>query len=235
MSDNDDVELGAMFRAAASDPGAPPPRFDHDSVVSASRRVTIRRRAAVAGSAIVLLAVAGVGAAVALPASLRGGDATVAAPLLAPEHAAGPEARQDSAPGADDAGQGAAASTAAGTRPLGPGTTECADRQDPALRALVEQVLPDVRDASEAAITMECRPGGERGVNVEVGDGGATGLLSVQYLPPGTTVALAEGAVSAPTASGGTVIVSSRPADAGAPAPFEDRLTSVADFLAPRL
>ncbi|WP_433277792.1 hypothetical protein ACQPZA_01855 [Pseudonocardia xinjiangensis] len=235
MSDNDDEELGALFRAAASDPGAPAPRFDHDSVVSASRRATVRRRVAVAGSAVVLLAVAGVGAAVTLPGSLRGDDTTVAAPMLAPAPAAAPGARQDAAPGADARAEGAAPPLGPVGRPLGPGTTECADRQDPALRTLVEEVLPAVRDASEAATTMECRPRGERGVNVEIDDGGATGLLAVQYLPPGTIVALVPGAVSAPTASGGTVIVSSRPAEVGAPAPFEDRLTSVADFLAPRL
>jgi hypothetical protein len=237
MSDNDDEELGALFRAAASEPGAPPPRFDHDSVVSASRRATVRRRVVMAGSAVVLLALAGVGAAVAMPGSLRGDDTTVAAPMPAPAPApaAGPEARQDAAPGADARAEGAAPPADPVARPLGPGTTECADRQDPALRMLVEQVLPAVRDASEAATTMECRPGGERGISVEIGDGGAAGLLAVQYLPPGTVAALVPGAVSAPTASGGTVIVSSRPAEVGAPAPFEDRLTSVADFLAPRL
>ena len=52
--------------------------------------------------------------------------------------------------------------------PLGPGTGECADRQDPALRALVEQALPEVVGAREAATTLECRPGGERGVALEV-------------------------------------------------------------------
>src|SRR5919107_1685977 len=79
-----------------------------------------------------------------------------------------------------------------GPAPLGPGTTECADRQDPALRALVERFLPDAGGAPEAATTTECRPGGERGVNLEVRDGPTAGLLTVQYLPPGTPARVAE-------------------------------------------
>jgi hypothetical protein len=239
MTDVDDEELGALFRAAASDSAAPSPGFDHQAVVTASRRVTARRRAALTGGAIVLFAVVGVGAAVALPGSTGGGDtSTAAAPMLAPEHAQ-PDARQGAGP--PDAAEGAPGavdvpeSSAAGGPPLGPGTTECADRQDPALRGLVEQVLPEVVGAPEGATTMECRPGGERGVNVEVRDGGAAGLLTVQYLPPGTVVSLAEGALSAPTASGGTVVVSSRADEAGAPAPLESRLQDAVSFLAPRL
>ncbi len=119
--------------------------------------------------------------------------------------------------------------------PLGPGLRECADRQDPALRALVEQVLPEVADAPEAATTTECRPGGERGVALEVRDGASAGLLSVTYLPPGTAVAPAPGARAAPTASGGTVLVAARADRADGAPPFADRLDAVAAYLAPRL
>jgi hypothetical protein len=236
MTDVDDRELGALFRAAASDSGAPPPRFDHDSVVSASRRAAARRRAALAGGAVALFAVVGVGAAIGLPSSPGHDSSTVAAPMLAPNPAAQPDARLDPGPPADaGSGQAAAEAAGAGAPPLGPGTAECADRQDRALRTIVEQVLPGVAGAPEAATTMECRPRGERGINVEASDGGAVGLLSVQYLPPGTVVALVPGAVSAPTASGGTVIVSSRASEEGAPAPFAGRLESTVAFLAPRL
>jgi hypothetical protein len=232
MTDVDDEELGALFRAAASDSGAPPPRFDHDSVVNASRRAAARRRAALAGGVVALFAVVGVVATIALPASPDRDASTVAAPMLAPN----PGARLDAGPAADaGSGQAAAEAAGAGARPLGPGTAECADRQDPALRTIVEEVLPGVAGAPEAATTMECRPRGERGINVEVSDGGAVGLLSVQYLPPGVIVALVPGAVSAPTVSGGTVIVSSRASEPGAPPPFADRLESTAAFLAPRL
>lgn len=230
MTDLDDERLGALFRAAASDGPSPP--FDHGDVVAASRRITARRRAAVAGGALALLAVAGVGAAVVRPGSLdRDSASTVAVPMAAPETdgVAAPEAAAGSveAPLRDVA-------PLRGT-PLGPGTGECADRQDPALRAYVEQVLPEVAGAPEAATTEECRPGGERGVSLEVDDHGAAGLLTVQYLPPGTEAAIVPGAVSAPTASGGTVIVSTRAGAPDDPAPFADRLDTAAAFLAPRL
>ena len=120
-------------------------------------------------------------------------------------------------------------------KPLGPGTAECADRQDPALRAIVEEYLPEAIGAPEAAITMECRPPGERGVNLEVHDGAKAGLLTVQYLPPGTAPKPVEGAVAAPTASGGTVVVSTRGDGPDAPAPFADRLDALVAQLAPRL
>jgi hypothetical protein len=100
---------------------------------------------------------------------------------------------------------------------------------------LVEQVLPEVAGAPEAAVTLECRPGGERGLALEVRDGGAAGVLSATYLPPGTADAAPPGAVTAPTASGGTVVVSSRPERGGEPAPFADRLGAVIAHLAPRL
>jgi hypothetical protein len=119
--------------------------------------------------------------------------------------------------------------------PLGPGTGECADRQDPALRALVAQVLPEVAGAREAATTTECRPGGERGLALEVRDGASAGLLTVTSLPAGQAVRADDGARTAPTASGGTVLVASRSTRAGDPAPFADRLDAVLAHLAPRL
>jgi hypothetical protein len=242
MTDVDDERLGALFRAAASDSAAPAPGFDHEAVVRASRRITVRRRAAVTVGGLALFALAGIGGAVVLPGtSGNGGDAaTVAAPMIAPEappedsraqRGPQPPAAAEGAPGVAPAPEAAAV----GGPPLGPGTTECADRQDPALRALVEEFLPEVVGAPEAAITMECRPRGERGVNMEVRDGAATGLLTVQYLPPGAQPEHVEGAVVAPTASGGTVVVSSRGERADAPAPFADRLDSLATHLSPRL
>ena len=78
---------------------------------------------------------------------------------------------------------------------------------------------------------MECRPGGERGVALETG----SGVLTVSYLPQGSAGPFSDGARTAPTASGGTVVVSSRATRSGDPAPFADRLDSVAAYLAPRL
>jgi hypothetical protein len=243
----DDERLAALFRAAATDTAAPPPRFDRDDVVAASRRITARRRSAMAGGALTVLAVLGIGAVVAIPGSSRDdATSTAAAPFAAsgqagPGDAAAPDgaAPELAAPvppaGGADVPQALRGVPPFTGTPLGPGTAECADRQDPALRAFVEQVLPEVVGAPEAATTMECRPGGERGVNVEVRDGDAAGLLTVQYLPPGVIVSLVSGAVSAPTASGGTVVVYSRPAETGAPVPFAGRVDTAAAFLAPRL
>ena len=115
--------------------------------------------------------------------------------------------------------------------PLGPGTGECANRQDPELRALVEQALPEVVGVPEAATTLECRPGGERGVALEAGGG----VFVVTYRPPGAVAQLPDGARARGTASSGTVVVSSRADRAGDQAPFADRLDAVAAYLAPRL
>jgi hypothetical protein len=237
----DDERLESLFRAAASDSTAPPPGFDHEAVVRASRRITARRRAAFTIGGLALFAVVGIGGAVVLPGG-GGEGTTVAAPMLAPE---GPSVdsqaqKQVPPPAAIEGGQGSGAlqdrrEAVPAPPPLGPGTTECADRQDPALRALVEQFLPEAVGAPEAATTTECRPGGERGVNLEVRDGAVAGLLTVRYLPPGATGALVDGAVSARTASGGTVIVSTRGDGPGAPAPFADRVATLAGELAPRL
>jgi hypothetical protein len=282
-----DARVTALFRDAAAD--APPPGFDTRDVVAASRRITRRRRSAVAGAALAVLAVAGIG----VTAGLSGGggtDMTTASAAGAPHPAAQDQAAQDQAaqdqaakdpaapggaapdaavPGAARAaapeaaapppvasGEGASAagpqrSDATGPAPapapgagapLGPGTRECADRQDPALRALLEQALPEVAGAPEAVTTMECRPGRERGLALEVHEGATAGVLTVTYLPPGEVVdppGIAEppAAVvrSAPTASGGTVLVASRTERAGDPAPFTGRLDAVVAALAPRL
>ena len=268
VGEADEARIAALFREAAS--GAPPPGFDAAQVAATSRRITRRRRSAVAGAALAVLAVAGVG----VVAGLGGpGEATVtaasgqaadeagqeagagsagdAARAAAPEAAAAPDAGGAAAgapiaPAAPDvavpdatvpdgaAGGGPAPGAAAVPPigiPLGPGTGDCADRQDPALRALVDEALPEVVGAREAATTLECRPGGERGVALEV-DGG---VLTVTYLPPGPVATAPDGAQTASTASGGTLVLASRAERAGDPAPFADRFPAMVAYLAPRL
>jgi hypothetical protein len=231
-----DARLSATFQDAAQD--APPAEFDVAEVLATSRRLTRRRRSALAGAALAVLALAGVG----VTAELAGGSETVAASSARSRNEA------DAAPGARDADraagleaqaapapQAAPYGAAEGESPLGPGMRECADRQDPQLRALVEQVLPAVEGAPEAPTTRECRTGGERGLALEVRDGDRSGVLTVTYLPPGASSDPASGARSAPTASGGTVIVSSRSEEAGDRPPFADRLDKVTAYLAIRL
>jgi hypothetical protein len=239
---NDDERLTALFRDAASDTNAPPPSFGHDDVVATSRRITARRRSA-AVAAAVTIGLVGMGAAIVLPGQLGESPTTAAAPLNAPEAAGQREADEaaDSGAEAGAAGLGSAPAEPPATAPapvpapLGPGRTECADRQDPALRALVEQVLPEVSTAPAAATADVCLPGEQRYLALEVADRGVPGVLSVSYLPPGTIPQLAPGALSAPTASGGTVIVASSTEVADAIAPFADRLPELVEFLAPRL
>ena len=232
----DEKRLTEAFRAAVPDESVPPASFDHADVVRTSRRVTARRRAALAGGGLAVLAVVGIGVAV-LPGSAGGGGSSVAAPAAAPQAppAAAPQSA-DGAPGvaAEDAREAAAAPAP----PLGPGTGECADRQDPALRAIVEQALPEVAGAPEAAVTLECRPGGERGLALHVVDAGVAGLLTVDYLPPGTAPGSPDPdteSATAPTASGGTVTVTARSDEPGALPPYGQRVEELAGFLAPRL
>jgi hypothetical protein len=264
----DDDRLSELFRAAAADT-APPPGFDHQDVLAASRRITARRRSALVGGALAVCAVLGVGvlawpgeqtastvaaadsdaaerAAPApgldpVPAAPAAPDARSAAGADGPQEGAGvPQAGVAAAPdAAGGSGAGAAKAVPPGTpftgTPLGPGSGPCADRQDPALRAYLEQVLPEAVGAPAAPTTDECRPSGERYVAVEVADGPRQGVIGVAYLPPGTAASTVDLAVSAPTASGGTVIVSCGPAGGTVPPPYADRLAAVAGYLAPRL
>jgi hypothetical protein len=245
--DEHEVDPGrvtAAFREAAD--GGPPPAFDHGDVVATSRRLARRRTAAVTGGALAVLLFAGVGAAVAFSggqpevtsAAAPAGDAAGAAPEAAAPAQGRAAPVEPAAPSAGPAAVAAAGPSA----PLGPGDPDCANRQDPALRELLDAALPEVADAPQAAITMECRPGGERGVNLEVVDGTTRGRLTVEYLPPGIQrkYRLVPGGVTAParTASGGTVWVVSSPSavtDPPSTAPFAARLTEVAKALAPRL
>lgn len=232
---DDDERLATLFAAAASEAGAPPTAFDHGDVLAASRRITVRRRTALITGGFAVFALLGIGSAV-LPGSTQEPDATsAAAPAIAPEASSGSD--QADAPagsGGSELSEGLR-SAPTDVAPLGSGTGVCADRQDRALRALVEQAIPEVSGARPGAVTDVCLPGGQRHVTLEVDDTGVAGLLAVAYLPPGTVADPVEGELTAPTASGGTVIVSSRPARPGGPVPFEARLDTAASYLAARL
>jgi hypothetical protein len=227
---SDDERLAALFRDAASDAGAPPPGFGHDEVVAASRRITARRRAsAIAASAVVGLV--GLGAALVLPQQY-GGDAltSAAAPVSAPEAAGGAAADSAGDAAGNSAGSGSGSSDRSGApmlapvAPPAPAAGGCADRHDAGLRALVAQLLPEVAAAPDAPTTGVCLPPTERYLSVEV----AGGVLNVAYLPPGTIPSVVPGALIAPTASGGTVIVDG-------PGALADRLPAVLELLAARL
>ncbi|MBN9102213.1 MULTISPECIES: hypothetical protein [unclassified Pseudonocardia] len=219
---NDD-ELTSLFRDAAS--AVPEAGFDYLDVTRASQRITRRRRVALSSVAAAAVAMAGTGVVVATVRDQGTLTSAASAPAAAPEISSPPVGRSDAA--------------GAGGVPLGPSGAECVDKQDPQLRAVVEQVLPEIIGAPAAAVSTECRAGGGRGVAVEVTDRGVSGVLSVFYSPPDQAPPTFGGAPMAPTASGGTVIASSEaegPTGAtGGPGPFADRLPSVVAYLAPRL
>lgn len=255
--DEQEARIAEAFRDAAAH--APPAAFDAADVVATSRRITRRRRSAVAGAALAVVAVVGFGV-----AGLAGGSGstlTTAAGRAQGESAQGESAQDAAAPGAAAPGaaggaapeaaqepgvapaapapapeqRSAAGSGPSGGAPLGPAPTgRCADYQDPALRVLVEQVLPEVVGAAEGPVAADCSLRGDRGVSLEVRDGAATGVLVVRYVAPGDDRVPTEGR-RRPTASGGTVVAYSWATRGGDPAPFADRLDAVVDFLAPRL
>ncbi|MFC5951236.1 hypothetical protein ACFQH9_23490 [Pseudonocardia lutea] len=234
--ENEDDRLAAAFRAAVQD--APEAGFDHADVLAGSRRVARRRRVLVAGgvAAAAILLAGGVTTGVVLT---RDEAAVTSAAAPAPE-AAAPE---QAGPGAADAAAPRAAvpaPSAPSGAPSGPTSGDCVDPQDPQLRALVDAALPELAGATPAPTTMACRPGGGREVNLEVTDGPRSGLLTVVYTPPGeppAQTATAVGWVSAevPTASGGTVVVTSRGAADSGGVPFADRVRPLAEALGPRL
>src|SRR4051794_29639383 len=204
--ENDDDRLAAAFRAAVQD--TPEAGFDHDDVVAASRRLGRRHRMLVTGgvAAAVIALAGGVTTGVVLT---RDGDTVTSAAAPAPERAGPGSAADAAAPRA-----AAAPSESPSGAPLGPASGDCVDPQDPELRALVDEALPELAGATPAPTTMICRPGGGREVNLDVTDGALTGLFTVVYTPPGEPPAQSATAVGwvtaeAPTASGGTVVVTS--------------------------
>lgn len=238
---NAEERLAAALRAAVAD--VPEAGFDHESVVAGSRRLARRRQVLIGGgvaaAAVALvggIAVAGLGGGGAEPttAAAPAADSARGAQQGAPPVAVLPEAGS----ALQGSGQEYAAPAAP---PLGPSDpTGCTPVQDPALRELVNRLLPEAAGAAEAPTTLECRPGGGREVHLEVGDGEFTGLLSVVYTAPGAELTEWDTPVGwvrsqAPTASGGTVSVTSRAdADSGG-VPFADRVPQLASALAPLL
>ncbi|MFR9804870.1 hypothetical protein ACL02T_21665 [Pseudonocardia sp. RS010] len=237
----------AAERAAVQDP--PVAGSDHADVLAGSRRLARRRRLVTGGVAAAVIALAG-GGATGVVLSRDGGALTLAA---APAHEAAPvpgalqavPAPDGAAP--EQAGRGSAADAAVPRAaaappgdPLGPAAGDCVNPQDPQLRALVDEALPALAAAREAPTTMICRPAGGREVNLEVTDAALTGLFTVVYTPRGeppvqTGTAVGWATAKAPTASGGTVVVTSRGAADSGGVPFADRVPALAEALGPRL
>ena len=252
--------LNDAFRDAASD--APEAGFSVDDVRRESHRIGRRNRMLLTGgiAAAVIVLAGGVTTGVVLTRD-PGAVTSAAAPVDSGQRSNGQGSNGQGSSGPGSSGQGArelgapnaageaplapspggAAESRPGTGPLGPADgQDCVNPQDPALRSLVDSVVPELASAREAPTTMVCRPGGGREVNLEVTDGSLTGLFSVVYTPPGEapaqTGAASNWAMSAvTTASGGQVTVTSRAdADSGG-TPFGRRVESIAEALAPLL
>ena len=249
----DDDRLAELFRAAASDPAAPPPGFDHGtccpppggSPLGAGPALVGRARSRCSPWSVWVRRWRCRTTRRPRPRRPRRPRRTGPAPVDRPRPphrrrppAAGGGRREvpDAAAGAPPSGRCRPGSDSPPrTDPLGPGNGACADRQDPQLRAYLEQVLPGGGrrpgrgqhrrvPARDAALRHRRGAGRPRR--------GCSGCRTCRRARSRTSPA---GAVSATTASGGTVIVHTGPVDGTVPPPFLDRLGAVAGFLAPRL
>ncbi|GEL23788.1 hypothetical protein PSU4_27420 [Pseudonocardia sulfidoxydans NBRC 16205] len=225
MGELSDQDLTDMMRSTGATP--PPAAFGVDDVVRASKKATARRRSAIAGGAAAVVLVLG-GVSVGIAAT--GGGTETAASSVAGDSAGAPNLER---------GDAAVPPNAAAPTVPAPSDTGCVPMQDPGLRALLNEALPAVANAREAAVPMVCKQGGGREVHLEVDDGPAHGLLTVVFTPAGEPVEDGQpvgwARAGSPTASGGYVAVTSvSDSDSGA-IPFESQLATVASALAPRL
>ncbi|ATE57716.1 MULTISPECIES: hypothetical protein [Actinosynnema] len=249
----DERKLAEAFRDAAD--GAPAPAFDLDSVRSASKRATLRRRSALAaGSTLAVVLLAGGVAAGGLlpvggperassalesqaPATLDMEAATAEPRVLGTEDGPRGEAGEPtggqppkSIPGdpseQGDEPPGSADPTVGGT-PSGCGA---ADRE---LAVALAGELPVARDLVPTGVTG-C-PAGARGASYLVRAGADYATVSVVLVPAGVRASLATDLrreAVATTASGESVHVLSEPAAGATTAPYAADLPGLAQAIA---
>lgn len=215
----DEQRLSELFRDAASE--APPPSFDRDDVLAASRRATARRRSALAGGSLL-------GVAVLTGGVLLGGQVLQASQPSEAQTGEAPAVASDPTPGAGErmlepvtpfaappgAGPGAAPGSAGG---CGPADAEIA-------AALTAAVGP----GPELAFPRPCPPG-FRAAGVAVPGGTVYALLG----PAALSDADLPGYASAPVGAG-VLSVISVPPDPAAPPPRAGEVDDLARELADR-
>lgn len=248
----DERRLSELFTEAAEQVqhSAPPPGFDHASVLANSRRATERARRWQTGTmaaAVVVVVGAGLtsiqllGTAGRPPTTLAGPAPSAspapaprfdrAAPLTGPEVRSAPNARSgpDVPPGPG---------IPPGPEGERPGSSSCA-QPDLILFSQLTAALPGVKGKTPRppADDADC-PQGARGVEVDVRDRGAPGVLRVLLSPPGaggvTVTGRGRGSVyttSARTRDGARLTVSVT-TDAPGRIPYANRLTQLARTLA---
>jgi hypothetical protein len=237
----DERRLTEMFSEAADSAAhsAPPAGFDHADVVAGSRRAQQRTRRL--QTSAIAVAVIGLATAGAVSVGVLNTSTSGSSTLAEPSPVTSPQAAE-SAPGAESAPQPfgaqsdsrAAAPFAAEKRA---GSSSCAvpDRQ---LFEQLSEVIPAVRGATPRPLSDEAYcPEGARGVEVDVTDGGAHGVLRVLLSPPGSLgggsnvqTGGSASTSSVATHDGGSLSLTTS-SSRGA-APFEDQLDDLADELA---
>ncbi|MFN2496612.1 MAG: hypothetical protein ABR608_12005 [Pseudonocardiaceae bacterium] len=225
----DEQRLGELFRAAVGEP--PPPSFGRAEVVAASRRVTARRRGAVAGSTLLGVTMLTVGL---LTSGVLGGG-----------HAQTPIAGQ-SFPPSDVAAApelphtlGTAPSSGTPTPRGGSSRAGCASRDD-ALASEMTAVLAERGGAvtgPAAEVPGPC-PAGSRAAAVPVPGGTLYVLVVPQADPPEQSDLVQsdgrrEHALMLDRGRG--LVVISMPAVPGQPAPLGEEVPALAQELAKRL
>jgi hypothetical protein len=222
----DERWLTEMFAEAAEQAqrNAPLAGFDHDAVLAGSRGATERaRRWRIGATAIAVLAVAGAGlSSIRVLGTSAGHPTTLAAPASAPEIA------QRAAP------PGALVPFGARKRLA---TDSCA-QPDQALFRELTAALPAATGAVPRPLADDAQcPKGARGVEIDVNDRGARGVLRVLLSPPGAggiNVSGSGGSVytTSTNASGGGQLTVSVTTDDPGRIPFSSRLNQLAHTLA---
>lgn len=231
----DERELSKMFRDAAGH--SPPASFDHDDVVSASRRAAARRRSALAGGS--LLGVAVLGGGLLLGGQLLQQPAPPREPAQPPPAVA---TAPEPAPGGRTATpQPMRTLDAPGTGGRAPTGLASCGPVDPVLAAELEDALADRLPAPPGPtipLTEPC-PTGSRAAGVPVSNG--TVYLVVSPAVTGTGEGGStrpDGARSHTVASprtGDLVSVLAVPASPQRPAPLSEQVDELARELAARL
>lgn len=236
----DDRELERMFAGLPVEP--PPPSFDHGDVVSASKKITARRRKAVGvAGAFAALALFGVGA-VELSGAIGGISETASAPgNAAVDTQSGGSGQPLNPPGRPPNGGGKQSSP--GTAPMQGGDVsgkngpraESASGCEAADGELATALAGELPVPVTAATAGRLCPAGARfaGFGVDGGD------VSVMLLPAGvpspqTAVPPGGTEVTVITAKGQSLTLLSVPTTGNTTAPLAADLSRVANLLAAR-
>lgn len=236
----DEHKLADAFRSAVRE--TPPASFDTGDVVTASRRVTARRRRQLAaGSALgVVLLAGGLAAGTGLfgsgpqnvplagsPPSVSGSAGTLGAHT---------EPNGSQPRGATPLGPNTLAGTAPGHSGTPQSGVESCGGVDADLAAALATELPSAPAGTPASAAGSC-PAGARAAAVPVRDGATSGVVTVVLVP--TANAGRAGPDAGPAAvraahGGGTLTVASRSASGQGAAPYAAQLDRIATDLAAR-